>query len=236
MQCRRDHEAVSRHWVISALVLGILALGLTHVGCQQPASDPQSDVVANFTSDVTEAKVETPVQFTDLSSANIKQWLWEFGDGDSSTSQNPTHSYDSPGTYTVSLTVTGDTSRHTETKPGYIRVTGASHIPSHVTGKTRAIYEWARIPEGNALLEQVPCYCGCKDMAHKHTRDCFWRDDGAFERHGMACSDCLDIAEKTKQMHEQGKDICEIRKEIDRYYAANADYGTDTPVPQGCES
>ena len=47
----------------------------------------------------------TTVTFTDHSSG-ASVWYWTFGDGATSTSQNPTHSYSSAGVYTVSLTVT----------------------------------------------------------------------------------------------------------------------------------
>lgn len=40
------------------------------------------------------------------SDGNIAQWNWQFGDGTTSTAQNPTHHYQYPGTYTVTLTVT----------------------------------------------------------------------------------------------------------------------------------
>ena len=109
-----------------------------------------------------------------------------------------------------------------------------TEIPPYVTGNKRVIYEWARTEEGIALLEQMPCYCGCKFEGHKHARHCFWRDDGTFDKHGITCSVCFDIAEKTKQMHEQGIDICTIRKEIDQFYEPNKHLGTDTPMPEGC--
>ncbi len=46
-----------------------------------------------------------PSPFTDASSNNVTQWTWDFGDGNSSTDQNPTHSYASAGNYDVTLTV-----------------------------------------------------------------------------------------------------------------------------------
>lgn len=107
-------------------------------------------------------------------------------------------------------------------------------IPSYVTGEMRAMYEWAATPEGKVLLEQMPCYCGCKYEGHLHTRHCFWRDDGTFDKHGMTCSVCFDIAKKTKQMHEQGIDICTIRKDVDSFYEPNKHLGTNTPMPAGC--
>ncbi|MCH8318871.1 MAG: PKD domain-containing protein, partial [Bacteroidetes bacterium] len=43
--------------------------------------------------------------FTDASVGSPIQWKWDFGDGDTSTAQNPSHLYASPGLYDVSLTV-----------------------------------------------------------------------------------------------------------------------------------
>src|SRR3989338_7520685 len=108
-------------------------------------------------------------------------------------------------------------------------------IPPYVTGEMRLMYEWSKTPEGVNLLEQIPCYCGCKFEGHLHARHCFWKDDGNFDKHGITCSVCFDIAKKTKEMHEQGKDICEIRREIDKFYEPNKELGTETPMPEGCE-
>ena len=46
--------------------------------------------------------------FTDASTdpdGTVESWLWDFGDGNTSTVQNPTHTYAADGTYTVTLTV-----------------------------------------------------------------------------------------------------------------------------------
>ncbi len=45
------------------------------------------------------------ISFTDNSTSNINSWNWDFDDGNSSTIQNPTHSYSSMGNYNVQLTV-----------------------------------------------------------------------------------------------------------------------------------
>lgn len=45
--------------------------------------------------------------FSDLSTGNPSSWLWDFGDGNSSTQQNPSHTYLLTATYTVCLTATG---------------------------------------------------------------------------------------------------------------------------------
>lgn len=59
------------------------------------------------------------VQFTDSSTTQngpIKSWAWDFGDNASSTSQNPTHTYSAPGTYTVKLTVVDQVGTATTTQ------------------------------------------------------------------------------------------------------------------------
>lgn len=54
------------------------------------------------------ACLDTEIQFTDstvTTVADISNWLWDFGDGTTSTDQNPTHTYLTSGIYTVSLSV-----------------------------------------------------------------------------------------------------------------------------------
>lgn len=54
-------------------------------------------------------------QFQDTSTGDPSSWLWDFGDGATSTEQNPLHAYSTPGTYQVKLTVDkeGVTANHT---------------------------------------------------------------------------------------------------------------------------
>jgi PKD repeat protein len=61
--------------------------------------------VANFTATPTTGTAPLTVQFTDASTG-ATSWSWVFGDGGTSTSQNPSHSYMMAGTYNATLTVT----------------------------------------------------------------------------------------------------------------------------------
>jgi PKD repeat protein len=61
-------------------------------------------------------------QFTDASSEDVTTWSWDFGDGTTSTEQNPQHVYSQPGTYTVTLTVTGPGGTTTVTQEDVIVV------------------------------------------------------------------------------------------------------------------
>lgn len=45
------------------------------------------------------------VQFTDQSTGDITNWLWDFGDGQTSTEQHPIHVYQNIGIYDIRLTV-----------------------------------------------------------------------------------------------------------------------------------
>ena len=81
--------------------------------------------VADFTADKTEGSVPLTVQFIDQSTGEITSWYWEFGNGETSTEQNPSHTYNSTGYFTVSLTVTGPGGSDTKIKGNYIHVTRA---------------------------------------------------------------------------------------------------------------
>jgi PKD repeat protein len=83
-------------------------------------------VGAGFTADLTSGPVSLTVNFTDQSTGDITSWSWDFGDEATSTEQNPSHTYTDPGTYTVSLTVTGPGGSDTETKTYYIEVSQAA--------------------------------------------------------------------------------------------------------------
>ncbi len=59
----------------------------------------------NFTADRTRGPAPLTVRFTDASSEWAYEWHWDFGDGSSSTEENPAHTFASPGVYPVSLTI-----------------------------------------------------------------------------------------------------------------------------------
>lgn len=62
------------------------------------------------------------VNFSDQSIGQISSWLWDFGDGETSTEQNPSHTYEAEGKYTVTLTINGPSGESTKRKSNYIVV------------------------------------------------------------------------------------------------------------------
>jgi uncharacterized membrane protein len=62
------------------------------------------------------------VTFTDTSTGRPTSWRWEFGDGNTSTLQNPAHAYAAAGTYLVNFTATNSQASDTISK--FVAVTG----------------------------------------------------------------------------------------------------------------
>lgn len=94
--------------------------------------------VADFSADPASGEAPLLVQFTDLSTGDaITEWAWDFNNDGSidSTEQNPTYTYANPGTYAVSLTVTGTGGSDAKVKADYIAVSEVV-IPTPTTTQT----------------------------------------------------------------------------------------------------
>ena len=80
------------------------------------------DGEADFTSNTVSGSAPLTVNFTDQSCGIITSWSWDFGDGSTSSEQNPSHTYTNPGTYTVSLTIIGPGGSDEKTEVDFISV------------------------------------------------------------------------------------------------------------------
>lgn len=85
--------------------------------------------IADFTAIPTSGDASLSVQFTDTSTGSPTSWLWDFGDGGTSTAQNPLHVYSAAGTYTVSLTATNTHGSDQDVQPDLISVSAAPVPP-----------------------------------------------------------------------------------------------------------
>ena len=83
---------------------------------------PNVAPVAAFAADVVSGTAPVTAHFADQSTGQISGWAWNFGDGTSASVQSPQHTFTNPGTYSVSLTVTGPGGTNSVTKTGYIQV------------------------------------------------------------------------------------------------------------------
>lgn len=81
-----------------------------------------SKPVANFSATPIPVCGKQPVFFTDLSTPAVDEWLWDFGDGGTSTMQNPTHQYSDTGYFTIRLIATNNGCPDTLVRTNYVRV------------------------------------------------------------------------------------------------------------------
>ena len=91
-----------------------VTLVITSGNCTSTTSEPVfvgdftiPDCQAFFWPFPDSAGTDLTYDFYDLSLGAPTTWAWDFGDGNTSTEQNPTHTYAAAGTYTVSLAVSG---------------------------------------------------------------------------------------------------------------------------------
>ncbi len=87
-------------------------------------------IFVDFTVSATRGPAALTVSFQGTSASQITNWLWNFGDGESGSGQSPVHTYISTGTYTVSLTATGQEGSDTRTRTDFITV-----IPVSISGR-----------------------------------------------------------------------------------------------------
>jgi PKD repeat protein len=105
-----------------------IAYGANNIGYAAAYGVPETVTpqppVAEFTAASTTVEEGDSVQFTDQSTNSPTTWAWTFEGGTPSTStaQNPSVTYNSTGTYNVSLTVTNTAGSDAETKTDYITV------------------------------------------------------------------------------------------------------------------
>lgn len=105
-----------------------------------PVTYGQWTIYPNFSASATAFPLGNAVTFTDTSlgePANWTQWNWSFGDGNYSTSQNPTYTYPAAGTYTVTFNsslIANASVKNSTTRIGYIQVTTAPGSVTNLNG------------------------------------------------------------------------------------------------------
>ena len=86
---------------INISIFSLLALGL--ISCLDIQEIPFIELNARFLPSATLVQLGTPITFNQQSSSVASQFSWDFGDGNTSTEESPVYTYDTVGTYSVTL-------------------------------------------------------------------------------------------------------------------------------------
>ncbi|MEC9475411.1 MAG: HYR domain-containing protein [Planctomycetota bacterium] len=105
------------------------------------SADVQVAPVASFDATPTSGTYDLEVVFTDTSTGDIDSYLWDFGDGTTSTEQDPSHTYTESGEYAVSLTVTGPVGKDTFVCDSCIVVTAPPPAANFQMDPTSGTYD-----------------------------------------------------------------------------------------------
>ena len=89
-----------RHLLQNYGLVGAVCMVLLISSCKDPVPAP--------TVSINQSATGKTVAFTGVGT-DVETWLWDFGDGETSTEQNPVHTYASSGYYTITVTVTNET-------------------------------------------------------------------------------------------------------------------------------
>jgi PKD repeat protein len=111
--------------------LGDLILTTAGVSFQAAAATVPAPV-AGFSGSPTNGVAPLTVNFVDSSTGTITNRLWAFGDGVTTNATNPSHTYVSGGSYSVTLTVFGPGGLNTLTQTNYILVGAANDVQSYI--------------------------------------------------------------------------------------------------------
>ena len=151
---------VAIRFIFNASMSGaILISDLSMTGDEELIFPP----IASFTANVTET-CTGEVSFIDNSSFSPTSWFWDFGDGVTSSDENPSHTYSDNGTYTVTLTVENEAGEDVAVETSYIVVDrpeapigtditlcGPSDATVSATG-TGGVLNWFDAPVDGTLL------------------------------------------------------------------------------------
>lgn len=113
------------------------------IGCYEAAS-PSAVPLVDFAANPRAGAVPLVVQFADLSAGDPTSWLWDFGDGQTSTLRDPLHIYNGVGMFTVKLTAANVDGQASRTRSGYITVTTPTGTDLFCNSATVEIGKWLK--------------------------------------------------------------------------------------------
>lgn len=111
-------------------------------------------------------------------------------------------------------------------------------LPGWIEDKALPVQEaYTFAADRPGVLSWIACYCGCSNLGHADSEDCFIRErppEGpiVWDDHGSGCTTCVSIALDAKRLAGEDMPLPEIRAYIDAAYSGVGP-GTATPLPPG---
>ena len=111
---------------------GVYTITLEATNSAGSTTEVRSDVVTVFVAPTAIASITSTVDATvqfEATLTDADSFLWDFGDGNTSTIEDPLHTYDVNGTFTITLTATNDCGQAVETLTVDIMVSSVGELP-----------------------------------------------------------------------------------------------------------
>ena len=143
---RFDENPVHTYTARGTYTVSLKATGPDHDATKTRTSYIQVKTpapVADFTADITSGDYDLEVPFTNSSTGTVDSWLWDFGDGHTSTEFEPTYIYKDAGVYHVTLLATGPDYEDEKRRKNYITVTVPAPVPEFTGSATSGDYDLA---------------------------------------------------------------------------------------------
>lgn len=167
-----------KKWVQSALAL--LLLSFFFASCDKNEADVE-DPIASFQYAISESNY-LEVSFTNYSE-NASSYLWDFGDDNTSTDENPVHTYDAAGSYTVVLEAVNDegvSKEYSET----IEITDPNEARKLLTGETSKTWKLYREGVSASSGPSAESPDGWYSLSNDGSRPCLYMQTFTFHADG----------------------------------------------------
>jgi hypothetical protein len=135
-------------------------------------------------------------------------------------------------TLIISILLTGTTGCSSSSSHKY-EMAATSDLPMTMQQAPVRVQEAYQFAAANPEIAQaIPCYCGCGGMGHTSNYSCFVAEEAAggaltYDEHALGCGICVDIAQDTMRLLDDGKSVDEIFVDVNGRYAR---FGPPTPL------